>query len=272
MLDNVLTYFIDNAPEELSKARYSAIQERSIGLGAMGFHSALQRRGINFESGEAVAFNNEAFAYIKEKAVEESKRLSHERGEAPDMQGSGLRNAHLLAVAPNANSSIIADTSPSIEPWHANAFVHRTRAGSYLVKNKYLQKALGKNDTDETWSSIISNQGSVSHLTCLDDNTKAIFKTAIEIDQQWVIKHASARQQYICQGQSVNLFFPANANRAAINRIHVNAWKYGLKGLYYLRTEAGTQTEKVGEKVERIALTDATVCAIDNPECEACKV
>jgi ribonucleoside-diphosphate reductase alpha chain len=276
MLDNVLEYFIKCAPAELSKAVKSAYNERSIGLGAMGFHSLLQRRSISFESTEANSLNEAIFKEIKEKAVEASKRLAHERGEAPDMAGTGMRNAHLLAIAPNANSSIIADTSPSIEPFHANAFVHRTRAGSYLVRNKYLEKHLNeinKND-DATWSSIISHRGSVRHLDFLDVKIKAVFRTAMEIDQDWVIRHAADRQKYICQGQSVNLFFPANASRAYINRTHISAWKNGLKGLYYLRTEASSSTEEVGKKVDRVALKDAepVACSIETKECEACSV
>lgn len=276
MLDNVLDYFIANAPSELGKAIKSASQERSIGLGAMGFHSYLQRKSINFETREAGTVNETIFKYIKEKAVEESKRLAKERGEAPDMEGTGLRHAHLLAIAPNANSSIIADTSPSIEPYHANAFVHRTRAGSYLVRNRYLVsllEKLGKND-DATWSNIIANSGSVAHLDFLSSHDRAVFRTAMELDQNWIITHAVERQVHICQGQSVNLFFNASVDRAYVNRIHIRAWKDGLKGLYYLRTEAGSKAETVGTRVERVALKDAEpeVCGIDDKECVACAV
>lgn len=274
MLDNILEYFIEYAPKELSKAVTSARNERSIGLGTMGWHSLLQSRSIAFESIEASSLNEEIFKEVKEKAVEASKRLAHERGEAPDMQGSGLRNAHLLAIAPNANSSIIADTSPSIEPYHANAFVHRTRAGSFVVRNSALGRVFDKlnKNTEEVWSSIISNSGSVKHLDFLDDKSKAVFRTAMEIDQDWIIRHASDRQKYICQGQSVNLFFPANASKAYINKTHISAWKNELKGLYYLRTESSSRSEAVGDKVERIALKDAEVCAIDDKECEVCSV
>lgn len=279
MLDNVLEHFINNAPPELAKAKYSASRERSIGLGAMGFHSWLQRNGIPFESTEAARFSDESFAIIKSRAEEESRNLAKERGEAPDLHGQGLRNAHLLAIAPNANSSIIADTSPSIEPYHANAFVHRTRAGSYLVRNRYLEKALDevKQNTDDVWSSIIAHGGSVQHLEFLDDATKAVFRTAMEIDQQWVIRHAAERQKYICQGQSVNLFFSSNVDRDYYNRIHISAYQSGLKGLYYVRTQSGSRTESVGESVTRLALKDAEpeapVCAIGSQDdCEACKV
>lgn len=277
MLDNVLSYFIEYAPDELNKAKYSALHERSIGVGTMGWHSYLQAKGIAFESEKAATLNKKIFEEIKEKAVKETEKLARERGEAADMVGTGRRNAHLLAIAPNANSSIIADTSPSIEPTHANAFVHRTRAGSYLVKNKYLQRALDviKQNTDETWSSIIANGGSVQHLEFLDDTTKAIYRTAMEIDQSWVIKHAADRQPFICQGQSVNLFFPANTNKSEINRIHLAAWKQGLKGLYYLRTEASAKAEQVGKKVKRVELEEnkVEICTIDaGAECQACQV
>ena len=279
MLDNVLDYFVAQAPEELNKAKYSATMERSIGLGAMGFHSYLQRKRIAFESLDAERFNSSVFKDIKRLATQQSRELAIKRGEAPDMEGTGLRNAHLLAIAPNANSSIIADTSPSIEPYNANAFVHRTRAGSYLVRNRYLKEVLNelKQDTDDVWSSIIASNGSVQHLEFLDDTTKTVFRTAMEIDQDWVIRHAAERQKYICQGQSINLFFSSNVDRAYYNRIHLRAYKSGLKGLYYVRTQSGSRTESVGKSVTRVALKDAEpevqACNIGSQDdCEACKV
>jgi len=273
MLDNIITYFCNNAPIELAKAAYSASMERSLGLGAMGFHSYLQKNNVPFESKEAGEINENIFRLIKEQAVNTTRALAISRGEAPDMEGEGVRNAHLLAIAPNANTSIIADTSPSIEPWSANAFVHRTRAGSYLVKNKFLEVALRTYDrnTEETWSNIIANNGSVQHFEWMLEKDRAVFKTAMEIDQMWVIKHAADRQKYICQGQSVNLFFHANTPRKYINKVHLEAWKRGLKGLYYLRTEASSKAESVGEKVERVALKDAEVCSVDNKECISCQ-
>ena len=189
-LDNVLQFFIDNAPDEIARARYSATQERSLGLGAMGLHSYLQRNAIPFESEEAVRANMAVSEHIYAQAVAESLRMGEERGEAPDMKGTGRRNAHMLAIAPNANSSMIVDTSPSIEPWKANAFTSRTRVGSHLNKNKYLEQILeemGKN-TEEVWTSIITNGGSVQHLDFLDPIVKDIYKTAIELDQNWVIR------------------------------------------------------------------------------------
>lgn len=261
-LDNVLQFFIDNAPDELERAKFSASRERSLGLGAMGFHSYLQRKHIAWESPMAIGINNRIFKHIKEEALHASQLLAKERGEPGDLEGYGVRNAHLLAIAPNANSSIISGCSPSIEPLKSNAYVHRTRAGAHLVKNKYLENVLqlhGKND-DETWQSVILNEGSVQHLHFLSDIEKAVFKTAFELDQTWVVDHAADRQQYICQGQSVNLFFPSGSDKGHVNAVHLRAWKRGLKGLYYLRTTAGVSADKISQKVVRNALKDADEC------------
>lgn len=252
-LDNVLQFFIDHAGDEIARARFSATRERSLGLGAMGFHSYLQRKGIAIESDAAAEMNESIFRDIYTKADEESLALGKERGEAPDMEGTGRRNAHLLAIAPNANSSMIAGTSPSIEPWKANAFTSRTRVGSHLNKNRYLEKhleSIGKN-TDEVWSSIITNNGSVQHLGFLSDEVKDVFKTAIELDQMKLISLSGDRQKWLCQGQSVNVFFPANADKGYLNKVHYQAWKQGVKGLYYLRTETSNRAENVAQKVER---------------------
>ena len=258
MLDNVLQYFIDNAPDSTSRARFSAERERSIGLGAMGFHSLLQKHGVAWESETAKEINSVVFQRISEQARAETELLAQERGEYPDGVGAGRRNAHLLAIAPNASSGVILSTSPSIEPIKACAYTHRTRAGSFLVKNKYLDKLLtekGENN-ESIWTSIITNKGSVQHLPFLTEGEKAIFKTAQELDQTWVVQHAADRQKYICQGQSVNLFFPAGAAKSYVNKVHIKAWREGLKGLYYLRTEAKSRAENVSEKVERVALQD----------------
>lgn len=260
MLDNVLEYFIENAPDEISRARYSAQRERSIGLGTMGFHSLLQSQHVAWESELAREINEVVFKTINERAVKQTMQLAQERGEYPDGIGSGRRNAHLLAIAPNASSAIILGTSPSIEPNKANAYTHRTRAGSFLVKNKYLEKVLdqyGQNN-ESNWTSIITNKGSVQHLPFLTEGEKAIFKTADELNQEWVVQHPADRQKYICQGQSVNLFFPSGASRSYVNKVHIKAWKEGLKGLYYLRTESKARAENVSEKVERVALQDDT--------------
>jgi ribonucleoside-diphosphate reductase alpha chain len=265
LLDNVLQFFIDNAGDEISRARYSATQERSLGLGAMGWHSYLHKHRIPFESEMAETKNNQIFEYIKSEAVAETEQLAIERGECPDMGGTGRRNSH-------ANTSIICGTSPSIEPNKANAYTHRTRAGSYLVKDRYLEEELveaGKNDAD-TWSSIITNGGSVQHLKFLSDEVKEVFKTAIEIDQDAIISLGADRQKYLCQGQSLNVFFPAGASKKDLHKIHYNAWKLGCKGLYYLRTETSNKAENVSTKVVRDALKDYETQVMSQEECESC--
>ena len=272
-LDNVLQFFIDNAGDEISRARYSATQERSLGLGAMGWHSYLHKHHISFDSEQAYAANLLMFDRIKSEAVLETEQLAKERGECPDMKGTRRRNSHLLAIAPNANSSIICGTSPSIEPSKANAYTHRTRAGSHLVKDKYLEEQLekiGKNDAT-TWSSIITNGGSVQHLDFLSDNVRSVFKTAIEIDQNAIVTQAADRQKYLCQGQSLNIFFAAGASKADLHKVHYNAWKLGCKGLYYLRTETSNKAENVSTKVVREALKDYETQAMSQEECVACQ-
>jgi ribonucleoside-diphosphate reductase alpha chain len=276
-LDNVITYFVDNAPEALGRAIKSARAERSLGLGAMGFHAYLQKKNIPFESGIAVAANKGIFMDIKEKAKQKTIELAKTKGECPDGKGHGVRNAHLLAIAPNANSSIIAGTSPSIEPWKSNAYTHRTRVGSYLVKNPHLEEVLrsywpeDNGSIDEwmkqQWTSIILAEGSVQHLEYMSDWHKQVFKTAFELDQRWIVDHAGDRQEFICQGQSVNLFFPAGTDKAIVNAVHIRAWKKKLKGLYYLRTNAGASAEKVSQKVEQDKLQDFA----DPDECLSCQ-
>jgi ribonucleoside-diphosphate reductase alpha chain len=262
MLDNVLTYFIEHAPAPLWRAVASAKAERSVGLGAMGWHAWLQKNGIPFESPVAVGQVHQIHKSMFIKAHMASKKLAAERGEAPDMVGTGLRFAHMFAVAPNASSSIICGTtSPSIEPWRANAFAQKTLSGSFLVRNPYLEEALlgyeeYKADVEGFWSSVYGNKGSVQHVEWLSDAHKEVFKTATEIDQHWVIEHAVARQQYIDQGQSVNLFFPEGCDKSYINSVHLNAWKGQLKGLYYLRSEAVKRAETVSKKVERVIRPD----------------
>jgi ribonucleoside-diphosphate reductase alpha chain len=275
MLDNVLEYFVENAPDTITRAKYSAGRERSIGLGAMGFHSLLQKHGVAWESELAKEINDVVFNHIKTQAVAETEKLAEERGDYPDGVGSGRRNSHLLAIAPNASSGVILSTSPSIEPLKANAYTHRTRAGSFLVKNKYLSELLtakGKNN-DTNWTSIITKKGSVQHLPFLTEGEKAVFKTADELDQNWVVQHAADRQKYICQGQSVNLFFPSGAPKAYVNQVHLRAWKEGLKGLYYLRTEAKQRAENVSEKVERVALAgDMRTIVYSKKDCPYCSM
>jgi len=273
MLDNVLEYFIENAPDSISRAKYSAQRERSIGLGAMGFHSLLHRHGVAWESEKAQEINDVVFKTIKERAENQSEKLALERGEYLDGKNSKRRFAHILAIAPNASSGIILSTSPSIEPLKANAYTHRTRAGSFLVKNKYLDELLTQKgiNNESTWTSIITKKGSIQHLPELTEGEKAIFKTADELDQNWVVQHAADRQKYICQGQSVNLFFPAGAEKSYVNRVHLKAWKEGLKGLYYLRTEAKQRAETVSDKVERVALQgDDRTIVYGKDDCPYC--
>jgi ribonucleoside-diphosphate reductase alpha chain len=265
MLDNVLQYFIDNAPEQLEKAKFSAMRERSIGLGAMGFHAYLQKNGIPFESAMAGSANLEMFEKIKREADQETRKLAIERGACPDDDTASVRNAHLLAIAPNASSSIICgNTSPSIEPFRANAYTQKTKTGSNLVKNKFLDKIIeDRTDYDgytEAWRSIVANKGSVQHLDILDDWEKDVFKTAVEINQSWVVEHASVRQEYICQAQSVNLFFPPDVNKADLHNVHMLAWAKNLKTLYYLRSEAISRADNVTSQAKREIIFEQSDC------------
>tara|TARA_R110000796_G_scaffold89923_1_gene193602 strand:+ start:462 stop:2291 length:1830 start_codon:yes stop_codon:yes gene_type:complete len=273
MLDNVLDSFINSVEGKVgySKAAYSAMRERSIGLGAMGFHSYLQQHNIAFEGMYAASFNNKAFSFIKNRADITTRLLGDERGEAPDMEGSGKRNAHLLAVAPNASSSIICGgTSPSIEPHRANVYTHKTLTGSFKVRNKYLERLLeelvpSENKREEVWKDIAAHEGSVQHLDILDVDQKEIFKTAPEINQIWIIEHAHQRQKYICQSQSVNLFFKPPSIDADqethdsylqyLNDVHW-AGVHKLKSLYYLRSDSARNTENVNIKIPRLNLEE----------------
>jgi len=278
MLDNVLQYFIDNAPNTVKRARYSAERERSIGVGALGFHAYLQRNGIAFEGVMAKVANNRIFKSIREKLDEANLILGKERGEAPDALGTGKRFSHLMAIAPNASSSIIMrNTSPSVEPYRANAYRQDTLSGSFLNKNRWLDiiiKELTQTEEEynEVWSSIIANDGSVQHLNILDENQKAVFKTSMEIDQRWVIDLAADRQVYIDQAQSLNLFFRPDVNIKYLHAIHFMAWKKGLKTLYYCRSEKIGKADKVSKRIERqvIKEIDMTQIAQGN-DCIACE-
>jgi ribonucleoside-diphosphate reductase alpha chain len=280
MLDNVLQYFIDNAPDYISRARFSAQQERSIGVGALGFHAYLQRNNIAFESPMAVGKNRQIFSHIRKKLNEANIVLAKERGEAPDAVGTGKRFSHLMAVAPNASSSIImGNTSPSVEPYRANAYRQDTLSGSSLNKNRYLDEIIKKEAEsykdgwyDETWSSIIANDGSVQHLEWMGDWEKDVFKTSMEIDQRWVIEHAADRQEYIDQAQSINLFFRPDANVKYLHAIHFMAWKKGLKTLYYCRSEKIGKADKVSKKIEREVIKELDMKAmIEGDTCLACE-
>ena len=284
MLDNVLNFFIDNAPDSISRARYSAQRERSIGIGALGFHAYLQRNGIAFEGVMAKVANNRIFKSIREGLDNANKELGLERGEAPDAVGTGNRFSHLMAIAPNASSSIImGNTSPSIEPYRANAYRQDTLSGSFLNKNRWLDRLIQdhladenhvicSDDYDNIWSSIIANDGSVQHLDWMSQHDKDVFKTSMEIDQRWVIELAGDRQQYIDQAQSLNLFFRPDAHIKYIHAIHFMAWKKGLKTLYYCRSEKIGKADKVSKRIERnvIKELDMTQIAQGN-DCIACE-
>tara|TARA_Y100000817_G_scaffold263866_1_gene218982 strand:+ start:93 stop:1295 length:1203 start_codon:yes stop_codon:yes gene_type:complete len=280
MLDNVLQHFIDNAPETVSRAVYSAKQERSIGIGALGFHAYLQKNNIPFEGFMAKSTNIRMFKLIRGKLNEANMELGKERGEAIDARGTGRRFSHVMAIAPNASSSIImGNTSPSIEPYRANAYRQDTLSGAYLNKNKHLdviiKDKVAKNsrlDYDKIWSSIIANDGSVQHVTCLDEKEKEVYKTAMEIDQRWVVEHASTRQEWIDQGQSVNLFFRPDVNIKYLHAIHYLAWKQGMKTLYYCRSEKLGKADKVSKRIERDVIKEIDFKSmIDGEDCVACE-
>jgi ribonucleoside-diphosphate reductase alpha chain len=278
MLDNVLQYFIDNAPKSVKRAIFSAKRERSIGVGALGFHAYLQRNGIPFEGPLAKGTNIRMFKNIKKKLDAANLELGAVRGEAPDAEGTGRRFSHTMAIAPNASSSILmGNTSPSIEPYRANAYRQDTLSGSFLNKNRYLDEILKKKceedpklSYDEIWSSIIANDGSVQHLDCLDEFARSTFKTAMEIDQRWIIEHSSDRQVFIDQAQSVNLFFRPTVNVKYLHAIHYLAWKQGMKTLYYCRSEKIGKADKVAKKIEREVIKEIDLKALVSGEEDTC--
>ena len=287
MLDNVLQYFIDNAPSAIERARFSAERERSIGIGALGFHAYLQQQNVPFEGVIAKSLNNQIFSHIKEKLDEANLALGAARGEALDARGTGRRFSHVMAIAPNASSSIImGNTSPSIEPYRANAYRQDTLSGAHLNKNKWLDRVImkylapsgapltpkGEEEYQQIWSSIIANDGSVQHLEWMDDWTKDVFKTSMEIDQRWIIEHAADRQKYIDQAQSLNVFFRPDSNVKYIHAVHFLAWKLGLKTLYYCRSEKLAKADKVSKKIERIVMQEIDLKAVaDGDVCLACE-
>jgi len=280
MLDNVLQYFIDNAPSHIARAKYSAERERSIGVGALGFHAYLQRKNIAWESAIATSTNVKIFKHISEGLYDANIKLGKERGEAPDCVGTGRRFAHVMAIAPNASSSIImGNTSPSVEPYRANAYRQDTLSGAYLNKNKYLDKIIkekcdedSKLDYQDIWSSIIANDGSVQHLEFLDEWTKSVFKTSMEIDQRWVVDHAANRQNFIDQAQSINLFFRPDVNIKYLHAVHFQAWKQGLKTLYYCRSEKLAKADKVSKRIERRVIEEIDLKALATEDvCLACE-
>jgi ribonucleoside-diphosphate reductase alpha chain len=273
-LDNVLQNFIDTAPEGMARAKYSAIRERSVGLGLMGFHSFLQSQNIPFESALAKSWNMKIFRHIRREADAVSVKLAKERGACPDAEDRGLkaRFSHKLAIAPTASISIICGgTSACIEPIPANIYNHKTLSGNYAVKNLYLEKVLeSKKANNETiWQSIVENEGSVQHLEVLSLEEKEVFKTAFEIDQRWIIEFAADRAPYICQGQSVNLFLPADIDKWDLLMLHWQAWEKGVKSLYYCRSKSIQRPEYVGGEgpMEKLLLTSST----NYEECLACQ-
>jgi ribonucleoside-diphosphate reductase alpha chain len=278
MLDNVLQYFIDNAPDSISRAVFSASRERSIGVGALGWHAYLQKNMIPWESALAVSANHRIFKHIKKKLDEANLELGAERGEAPDAAGTGRRFSHMQAIAPNASSSILMNnTSPSIEPYRANAYRQDTLSGAHLNKNRFLDALLKtkvkEEELQEIWSGIIANDGSVSHLNCLTDEEKEVFKTAMEIDQRWVVQHAADRQEYIDQAQSLNVFFRPDSSIKYIHAVHFQAWKQGCKTMYYCRSEKIGKADKVFRKIEREIIKEIDLKALAKEEevCLACE-
>jgi len=289
MLDNVLEYFIANAPDTISRAIYSATRERSIGIGALGWHAYLQRNNLPWESPQAVGRNKQIFAHIRGQLDEANKVLGLERGEAPDAVGTGNRFSHLMAIAPNASSSILmGNTSPSIEPYRANAYRQDTLSGSHLNKNRWLDKVImthldpaggtvltpkGEQEYADIWSSIIANDGSVQHLDWMDDWTKDVFKTSMEIDQRWLVQHAADRQEYIDQAQSLNVFFRPDSHIKYIHAVHFQAWKQGLKTMYYCRSDKIAKADKVSKRIEREVIKEIDLHALtgDADTCLACE-
>ncbi len=285
-LDNVLQDFIDSSPDSMSRAKYSAMRERSVGLGVMGFHSFLQSKMIPFESVMAKVWNKRMFAHIRTQADAASKKLAEERGACPDAAECGMmeRFSNKMAIAPTASISVIAgNSSPGIEPYAANSFTQKTLSGSFNVRNKHLTRILesyGYNNED-VWSSISSHEGSVQHLPFLTEDEKLVFKTAPEIDQRWIVEHAADRTPYICQAQSVNLFLPANIHKRDLHMLHMDAWKKGMKSLYYCRSTSMQRAEKVSHKVDgtglqlEMSLVKKTAPVMYQPgkyeECLACQ-
>jgi ribonucleoside-diphosphate reductase alpha chain len=253
-LDNVLQDFIDRAPEGMERAKYAAMRERSVGLGVMGFHSFLQAQDIPFESVMAKVWNRRMFQHLRTQADAASRKLAEERGPCPDAAEYGImeRFSNKMAIAPTASISIIAgNASPGIEPIAANVFLQKTLSGSFSVRNRHLHRLLAERgqDRDEVWSSITLSKGSVQHLDFLSDHEKAVFKTALEMDQRWVIEHAADRTPFVCQSQSVNLFLPANVNKRDLHQIHLMAWKRGLKSLYYCRSLSIQRADTVSDTI-----------------------
>ncbi|MCE2563976.1 ribonucleoside-diphosphate reductase subunit alpha [Komagataeibacter sp. FNDCF1] len=285
-LDNVLQDFIDRAPDDMERARYAAMRERSVGLGVMGFHSFLQANNVPFESVVAKSWNRKIFRHIRTQADAASRKLAEERGPCPDAADYGVmeRFSNKMAIAPTASISIIAgNASPGIEPIAANVFLQKTLSGSFTVRNRHLDRLLterGQN-TGEVWSSITLNKGSVQHLDFLTQQEKDVFKTAFELDQRWVIEHAADRAPFICQAQSINIFLPANVHKRDLHQIHYMAWKRGVKSLYYCRSLSIQRADAVSDGQEKRDMTHkegsspaegaGPATTTDYEECLACQ-
>lgn len=277
-LDNVLQDFIDTAPDNMKRAKYSAQRERSVGLGVMGFHSYLQSKMIPFESVMAKVWNKKMFEHIRKQADAASLKLGEERGPCPDAAefGSKERFSNKMAIAPTASISIITgNASPGIEPYAANVFTQKTLSGSFPVRNKYLRQLLVEKGQDnaDVWSSITTHEGSVQHLDFLDEAEKLVFKTAYEMDQRWVVEHSGDRAPFICQAASINLFLPANVHKRDLHMLHYMAWKKGVKSLYYCRSASLQRSDKVSNKSNAIQMEMSLKAKQENPyeECLACQ-
>ncbi len=275
-LDNVLTDFIEKAPDSFKDAKYSAMRERSVGLGVMGLHSYFQKKMIPLESVMSKVLNNKIFKYIQKKVEDSSKILAEEKGPCPDAAEYGFneRFSNKTAIAPTASISIICGgASPGVEPIAANSYTHKTLSGSYNVRNKYLKKILEKykKNNEEIWSSITTNQGSVSHLDFLTDLEKDVFKTAFELDQKWIIELGADRTPYVSQAQSINIFLPADVHKKELHQIHFQAWKKGLKSLYYCRSKSIQRAENVNGGPLAVYSKNELNEEIDYDECLSCQ-
>ncbi len=275
-LDNVLTDFITRAPDSFKDAKYSAMRERSVGLGVMGFHSFLQKNSIPLESVMSKVWNNKIFEHIQIKVDQASKKLAKERGACPDAEEYGFKErfSNKTAIAPTASISIISGgASPGVEPVAANSYTHKTLSGSYNVRNRYLKKVLEKyrKNDDETWSTITTNQGSVEHLDFLTRNEKDVFKTAFEIDQKWIVELGADRTPFVSQSQSINIFLPADVHKKELHQVHFQAWKKGLKSLYYCRSKSIQRAENINKGLSTGAAITKTKEDQDNEECLSCQ-
>ncbi len=278
MLDNVLTHFIEVAPDSMARAKYSALRERSVGLGVMGFHSFLQQKNLPFESAMAKSWNLRIFKKIRRDADAASVQLAMERGPCPDAAERGMkaRFSHKIAIAPTASISIICGgTSAGIEPIPANIYTHKTLSGAFSVRNPYLTSLLAEKglDTAETWQSILEHQGSVQHLDCLTDDEKSVYRTAFELDQRWIIEFAADRTPFICQSQSINLFLPADIDKWDLHMLHFTAWEKGVKSLYYCRSKSVQRAAFAGKLEEKAKTEEVLQVAepTDYEECLACQ-